>query len=88
MRLLATPSGSCRNASSGFGLTLFTSANLDPNSFKDLLIDADEGVYFGFAKINNDPIEEMVMSIGWNPQYGNKEKSVVSNHKYKIIIRD
>eukprot|EP00029_Vermamoeba_vermiformis_P013178 TRINITY_DN8098_c0_g1_i1.p1 TRINITY_DN8098_c0_g1~~TRINITY_DN8098_c0_g1_i1.p1 ORF type:complete len:164 (-),score=18.04 TRINITY_DN8098_c0_g1_i1:61-552(-) len=65
----------------------FPTANLDPNSFKDLLIDADEGVYFGFAKINDEPIEEMVMSIGWNPQYGNKEKSV-EIHILKQYDRD
>ncbi|KAM7362540.1 riboflavin kinase isoform 2-T2 [Cochliomyia hominivorax] len=40
-----------------------------PESFKP-------GVYFGWANVNNGPVYKMVMSIGWNPFYDNKEKSI------------
>ena len=43
-----------------------------PESFKP-------GVYYGWAKVDNEPVYKMVMSIGWNPFYDNKEKSIVSN---------
>jgi len=35
-------------------------------------------VYFGFSLVDlpGEEIEPMVMSIGWNPQFENKEKSV------------
>jgi riboflavin kinase len=35
------------------------------------------GVFYGFAKLNGDSPEKMVMSIGFNPQFENKEKTVV-----------
>jgi hypothetical protein len=50
-------------------------ANFNPEAFKDILEEADVGVYYGWARLNDDSIEPMVMSIGNNPQYGNKEKS-------------
>lgn len=34
------------------------------------------GVYFGFASVSNGPVYKMVMSVGWNPYYHNKEKSM------------
>lgn len=36
------------------------------------------GVYYGWANVDNGPVYKMVMSIGWNPFYDNKEKSMVS----------
>lgn len=36
----------------------------------------DPGVYFGFASLENGPVYKMVMSIGWNPHYGNTKKSM------------
>ena len=36
------------------------------------------GVYYGWAKVDNGPVHKMVMSIGWNPQYQNTKKSMVS----------
>lgn len=35
------------------------------------------GVYFGWAQVEEGPVHKMVMSIGWNPYYQNKEKSMV-----------
>ena len=53
-------------------------ANLDPLSFlnKDVQI-SPVGVYFGFAGINNGPIYKAVLSVGWNPFFKNKEKTIV-----------
>lgn len=36
------------------------------------------GVYYGWANVDNGPVYKMVMSIGWNPFYENREKSMVS----------
>jgi hypothetical protein len=52
-------------------------ANLNSECFSSILNDTDGGAYFGWARVNNDSVEPMVMSIGNNPQYGNKEKSAV-----------
>ncbi|KAI9579966.1 putative riboflavin kinase [Glossina fuscipes] len=34
------------------------------------------GIYYGWANVDNGPVYKMVMSIGWNPFYNNKEKSM------------
>eukprot|EP01120_Amphizonella_sp_Union-15-10_P012122 TRINITY_DN5337_c0_g1_i1.p1 TRINITY_DN5337_c0_g1~~TRINITY_DN5337_c0_g1_i1.p1 ORF type:complete len:147 (+),score=36.28 TRINITY_DN5337_c0_g1_i1:88-528(+) len=49
-------------------------ANLDRASVENLTI--SQGVYYGLAKVNSDAPEPMVMSVGWNPQFDNQEKSV------------
>jgi len=54
-----------------------TAANLDPHCFKDRLTPSHLGVYYGWAKLESDDIEPMVMSVGYNPHYGNKELSAV-----------
>ena len=38
----------------------------------------ESGVYYGWAQVGAEPVYPMVMSIGWNPQYQNKERSMVS----------
>ena len=38
----------------------------------------ESGVYYGWAQVEAGPVYPMVMSIGWNPQYQNKERSMVS----------
>ena len=35
------------------------------------------GVYYGWARVDEGPTQQMVMSIGWNPQYMNDKKSMV-----------
>ena len=35
------------------------------------------GVYYGWARVGEGPVYPMVMSIGWNPQFMNKERSMV-----------
>uniref|UniRef100_A0A1A9W9R8 riboflavin kinase n=1 Tax=Glossina brevipalpis TaxID=37001 RepID=A0A1A9W9R8_9MUSC len=38
------------------------------------------GIYYGWANVDNVPVYKMVMSIGWNPYYSNKEKSMVNRN--------
>lgn len=38
----------------------------------------DQGVYYGWANVDNGDVHKVVLSIGWNPFYDNKEKSMVS----------
>ncbi|TMW50065.1 hypothetical protein DOY81_004875, partial [Sarcophaga bullata] len=42
------------------------------------------GVYYGWAKVDNEPVYKMVMSIGWNPFYDNKEKSIETHILHKF----
>lgn len=44
---------------------------------KKLPKDLDAGVYYGWANVNNGDVYKAVLSIGWNPYYDNKEKSMV-----------
>ena len=59
-------------------------ANLDPAAFEQQLDSATEGVYVGWARINDPslPVEaravhKAVLSIGWNPQFDDvKERTL------------
>lgn len=51
-------------------------ANYPPSVVSALPEEVKTGVYFGFASVDNGPVHKMVMSIGWNPFYHNKEKSM------------
>lgn len=44
---------------------------------KNLPADFQTGVYCGWAAVETGPIHKMVMSVGWNPFFDNKEKSMV-----------
>ncbi|CAH0550133.1 unnamed protein product [Brassicogethes aeneus] len=35
-----------------------------------------KGIYCGFASVDNGAVHKMVISIGWNPTYGNTTKSM------------
>ena len=37
----------------------------------------DTGVYYGYGCVDYGAVHEMVMSIGTNPYYNNKERSMV-----------
>jgi len=61
----------------GSKLLGWPTANLDPKAFHGKIDQLDEGVYFGFAKIESDAkIYKSALSVGWNPQFNNKEKTV------------
>lgn len=51
-------------------------ANLDPAAFKAQIDGIPAGIYFGWATIDRSAPYKAVLSIGWNPFYGNKEKTV------------
>ncbi|KAK4885086.1 hypothetical protein RN001_001357 [Aquatica leii] len=51
-------------------------ANFPPSVVKDLPEDLNTGVYFGFASIDKGDVYKMVMSVGWNPYFKNKQKSM------------
>jgi hypothetical protein len=51
-------------------------ANVDSSSLGTTLAEAVTGIYAGWASVGPSPeVYPMVMSIGWNPFYGNKEKT-------------
>ncbi|OIW20891.1 hypothetical protein TanjilG_24969 [Lupinus angustifolius] len=51
-------------------------ANLSPEGYSDLLAEHPAGVYFGWAGLSTRGVFKMVMSIGWNPYFNNKEKTI------------
>ncbi|XP_050510620.1 riboflavin kinase [Diabrotica virgifera virgifera] len=51
-------------------------ANLPMEAVNQLPDDLDTGVYYGFASVDGGEVYKMVMSIGWNPFYKNKTKSM------------
>ena len=38
----------------------------------------ESGVYYGWARVEQGPVYKMVMSVGWNPQFQNEKRSMVS----------
>ncbi|PBC25938.1 Riboflavin kinase [Apis cerana cerana] len=50
-------------------------ANLEDNVVENLPNDFNTGIYYGWASIDGQ-IYKMVASIGWNPFYKNKKKTV------------
>lgn len=50
---------------------------------KQLPEDLETGIYFGWANIDNGDVQKAVLSIGWNPFYENKEKSMVNGFLLK-----
>lgn len=51
-------------------------ANLDSDAVKELPEALGTGVYYGFARVNAGEVYRMVMSIGTNPFFQNKERSM------------
>mmetsp|Transcript_4968 Transcript_4968/g.7365 ORF Transcript_4968/g.7365 Transcript_4968/m.7365 type:complete len:164 (-) Transcript_4968:134-625(-) len=63
----------------GSKLLGWPTANLDPKAFKGKIDHLEEGVYYGWAQIESDKtVYKTALSIGWNPQFENKEKTVES----------
>lgn len=51
-------------------------ANVAPEALHAVLAEAVTGIYCGWASIGTSAaVYKMCMSIGWNPFYGNKEKT-------------
>lgn len=61
-------------------------ANLAESAIPKLLEHAESGIYYGFARIEDDShVYDMVMSVGWNPYYKNTVRSVEVHiiHKFE-----
>lgn len=63
-----------------------SSANFGVDVVDKLPDDIETGIYFGWATVDNDIVHKMVMSIGWNPFYENKQKSMVRKYLFCEII--
>lgn len=51
-------------------------ANIDSDSLRHTLAEAVTGIYAGWASVQGvEGVHKMVMSIGWNPYFNNKEKT-------------
>ncbi|EDV92914.1 putative riboflavin kinase [Drosophila grimshawi] len=63
-------------------------ANLAHEVVKSLPAALHTGVYYGWASVNNGDVHKMVLSVGWNPFYNNKEKSVETHimHNYNCDL--
>ncbi|GIL92321.1 hypothetical protein Vretifemale_19858 [Volvox reticuliferus] len=52
-------------------------ANVDPAAVAGSLAEAVTGIYAGWARVGDKPeVHKTVLSIGWNPFFGNKEKTL------------
>ena len=52
-------------------------ANYPFEIVQDLPEAYNQGVYYGWAQVDNGPVYKMVMSIGTNPYYNNEKKTMV-----------
>ena len=53
-------------------------ANFPEAVVERLPLALESGIYFGWASVDEGPIYKMVMSVGWNPQFQNEKRSMVS----------
>lgn len=69
----------CNNMSLKYVLFLLFAviANVPLDVVKALPDNLKTGIYFGWANVDNGEVYKAVLSIGWNPFYDNKEKSLV-----------
>ncbi|KAJ4952913.1 hypothetical protein NE237_029745 [Protea cynaroides] len=51
-------------------------ANLSTEGYSKILFEYPSGVYFGWAGLSTRGVYKMVMSIGWNPYFNNREKTI------------
>lgn len=68
---------------------LYILANLDPSSIENLPPEIDEGVYYGWAQFltnNNTELYKLVASVGTNPFYHGKTKTLVSKKCIILIL--
>jgi len=63
----------------------FPTANFSEEVIEKLPQELVGGIYFGFAKVENGPVYDMVMSIGWNPFYNNEKRAMETHiiHKFE-----
>lgn len=65
-------------------------ANFAEHIVSQMPQNAENGIYYGFAQVNDGPVHKMVVSIGWNPFYGNTKKSFETHiiHKFENDFYD
>ena len=63
----------------------FPTANFDESVIENLPQELVGGIYSGFAQVDNGPVYDMVMSIGWNPFYNNEKRAMETHiiHKFE-----
>ena len=63
----------------------FLTANFPQQVIDQLPEELVGGIYFGFAQVDNGPVHDMVMSIGWNPFYNNEKRAMETHiiHKFE-----
>ena len=63
----------------------FPTANFSDDVIEKLPEELVGGIYFGFAKVDDGPVYDMVMSIGWNPFYKNEKRAMETHiiHKFE-----
>uniref|UniRef100_A0A1B0CR92 riboflavin kinase n=1 Tax=Lutzomyia longipalpis TaxID=7200 RepID=A0A1B0CR92_LUTLO len=54
----------------------FPTANFPVEVVRSLPVDFETGIYCGWAQVSGGDVHKMVMSVGWNPFFDNKEKSM------------
>jgi len=59
-------------------------ANFPEDVVEELPEDIKTGIYFGFASVEKGEVHKMVMSIGLNPFYGNRKKSMETHILHKF----
>jgi riboflavin kinase len=62
----------------------FPTANFSEDVIEKLPQELVGGIYFGFGKVDDGPVHDMVMSVGWNPFYKNEKRAMETHiiHKY------
>lgn len=58
-------------------------ANLNMEELGDIGSNLNTGIYFGWAKLN-DNIYKTVVSVGWNPFYENKHKTIEAHLLHEL----
>lgn len=66
-------------------ITQFFTANFPIEVVQSLPAEIETGIYFGWAKVDDGEVHKMVMSIGWNPYFVNKEKSMVGFYQFNLV---
>lgn len=66
-------------------LFFYFAANVPQDVVQKLPEELQTGVYFGWASVENCDVHKAVLSIGWNPFYDNKEKSMVCDYNFYLL---
>ncbi|KAF8569871.1 hypothetical protein P879_06462 [Paragonimus westermani] len=59
-------------------------ANLEESVVSRLPASLQNGIYFGWAKVDQHPVTKTVVSVGWNPFFKNSKRSVEAHLMGKV----